>query len=107
MKDATGAFDDDVNVELAGLSVYLYTLRFPICARPSFSITVGAASAIVRPASERELSLMRRIEELLLSYPFAEVGCGGGRVSGEGLEDRRSHVAKLMKKIGMRAIYRR
>ena len=60
-----------------------------------------------RPVSESDLVLMRRIDELHLKHPFygarrlakqlARVGCAVGRL----------HVATLMRRMGIEAIYRR
>lgn len=60
-----------------------------------------------RPVSDGDLALMRRIDELHLDYPFAGSRILQGLLSGEGLETGRLHVATLMKKIGIEAIYRR
>ena len=50
---------------------------------------------------------MRRIDELHLDYPFAGSRMLQGLLKGEGLETGRLHVATLMKKVGIEAIYRR
>jgi putative transposase len=50
---------------------------------------------------------MRRIDELHLDYPFAGSRMLQGLLRGEGLETGRLHVATLMKKMGIEAIYRR
>ncbi|GAA3099235.1 hypothetical protein GCM10010520_50830 [Rhizobium viscosum] len=60
-----------------------------------------------RPVSEDDLALMRRIDELHLDYPFAGSRMLQGLLRGEGLETGRLHVATLMKKMGIEAIYRR
>ncbi|MFW7354651.1 MAG: IS3 family transposase [Brucella sp.] len=60
-----------------------------------------------RPVSDDDLALMRRIDELHLEYPFAGSRMLQGLLKGEGLETGRLHVATLMKKMGIEAIYRR
>ncbi|WP_353410132.1 IS3 family transposase [Brucella sp. NBRC 113783] len=60
-----------------------------------------------RPVSNVDLALMRRIDELHLDYPFAGSRMLQGLLRGEGLEVGRLHVATLMKKMGIEAIYRR
>jgi len=60
-----------------------------------------------RPVPDSDLALMRRIDELHLDYPFAGSRMLQGLLRGEGLEAGRLHVATLMKKMGIEAIYRR
>jgi len=60
-----------------------------------------------RPVAPADLVVMRRIDELHLDYPFA-----GGRMlrdllRGEGIAIGRQHVATLMRRMGIEAIYRR
>ncbi len=60
-----------------------------------------------RPVSDGDLALMRRIDELHLEYPFAGSRMLQGLLRGEGLQTGRLHLATLMKKLGIEAIYRR
>jgi len=60
-----------------------------------------------RPVSDGDLALMRRIDELHLEYPFAGSRMLQGLLRGEGLQTGRLHVATLLKKMGIEAIYRR
>ena len=60
-----------------------------------------------RQVSDGDLDLMRRIDELHLDYPFAGSRMLQGLLRGEGTEVGRRHVATLMKKMGIEAIYRR
>jgi len=48
---------------------------------------------------------MRRIDELHLDYPFAGSRILQGLLRGERLETGRLHIATLMKKMGIEAIY--
>ncbi|CAK7261915.1 transposase (plasmid) [Shinella sp. WSC3-e] len=67
----------------------------------------GSVYYLPRPVSDGDLALMRRIDELHLDYPFAGSRMLQGILRGEGLETGRRHVATLMKKMGIEAIYRR
>ncbi|WP_187182354.1 IS3 family transposase [Rhizobium sp. WL3] len=67
----------------------------------------GSVYYLPRPVSDGDLTLMRRIDELHLDYPFAGSRMLQGLLRGEGLETGRLHVATLMKKMGIEAIYRR
>ena len=60
-----------------------------------------------RPVSPEDLALMRRIDELHLERPFA--GCRMLRdfLDREGVDVGRRHVATLMRRMGIEAIYRR
>ncbi len=60
-----------------------------------------------RPVSPEDLSLMRRIDELHLEHPFAGSRMLRDFLAREGVEIGRRHVATLMKRMGMEAIYRR
>jgi putative transposase len=59
------------------------------------------------PVSDADLALMRRMDELHLSYPFAESRMLAGLLRGEGHSVGRLHVRTLMRKMGMSALYRR
>jgi putative transposase len=60
-----------------------------------------------RPVSEADLWLMRRIDELYLSYPFAGRRMLRDLLCQQGLEVGRRHVKTLMKRICIEAIYRK
>ena len=60
-----------------------------------------------RPASVADLVLMRRIDALHLDYPFAGSRMLLGLLRQEGYEVGRLHVATLMKRMGIAALYRR
>jgi len=60
-----------------------------------------------RPASDRDLLLMRRIDELHLNYPFAGARMLRDMLKLDGLKVGREHVATLMEKMGIAAIYRK
>jgi len=60
-----------------------------------------------RPTSQMDLTLMRRIDELHMDFPFAGSRMLKGLLRQEGFTVGRLHVATLMKAMGIEAIYRR
>jgi putative transposase len=60
-----------------------------------------------RPVSAEDLALMRRLDELHLDYPFAGARMLRSLLRREGVCVGRRHVAMLMKRMGIAAIYRR
>ena len=71
------------------------------------SISRGAAYYEPRPVPERDLLLMRKIDELHLNYPFAGSRMLRDLLRQQGIDVGRLHVKTLMKKMGIEAIYRR
>jgi len=67
----------------------------------------GSVYYLPRPVPDGDLALMRRIDQLHLDYPFAGSRMLQWLLRGEGLNAGRLHVATLMKKMGIEAIYRR
>jgi putative transposase len=67
----------------------------------------GSVYYLPRPTSAADLVLMRRIDELHLEYPFAGSRMLRGLLRQQGHEVGRLHVATLMKRMGIAAIYRR
>ena len=60
-----------------------------------------------RPVSPADLALMRRIDELHLEYPFAGSRMLRDLLRGEGIQTGRQRVARMMKRMGIEALYRR
>lgn len=60
-----------------------------------------------RQASDADLALMRRIDELHLELPFAGSRMLRDLLAGEDIEVGRLHVATLMKRMGIEALYRK
>lgn len=60
-----------------------------------------------RPVSAADLDLMRRLDELHLDFPFAGARMLKALLQCEGVSVGRRHVATLMKRMGIAAIYRR
>jgi putative transposase len=77
--------------------------------RQAKALSVGRGSVyyIPRPVSAGDLAIMRRIDELHLDYPFAGSRMLRDLLCREGIQVGRRHVATLMKRMGIEAIYRR
>jgi putative transposase len=60
-----------------------------------------------REVSVEDLALMRRLDELHLNFPFAGARMLKALLQREGVSVGRRHVATLMKRMGIEAIYRR
>ena len=71
------------------------------------NISRGSVYYLPRPVPTRDLTLMWRMDELHMDYPFAGARMLCGLLNGEGLAAGRKHVATLMKKMGIAALYRR
>jgi putative transposase len=70
-------------------------------------ISRGSIYYLPRPVSAVDLAVMRRIDELHLDYPFAGSRMLQGLLRAEGHSVGRRHVATLMRKMGIEALYRR
>ena len=70
-------------------------------------ISRGSVYYQPRTVSADDLALMRRIDELHLDYPFAGSRMLQAFLVREGYDVGRLHVATLMKRMGIEAIYRR
>ncbi len=72
---------------------------------------VGLSRASVyyvsRPVPERDLALMRRLDQLHLELPFAGSRMLRDLLRAEGVAIGREHVRTLMRRMGIKAIYRR
>ena len=73
----------------------------------ALGISRGSVYYLPRSVSSGALTLMRRIDELHLNYPFAGSRMLQGLLKGEGHCVGRLHVRTLMKRMGIEAIYRR
>ena len=69
-------------------------------------ISRGSVYYLPRAVSADDLALMRRIDELHLDYPFAGSRMLQTFLAREGYEVGRLHVATLMKRMGIEAMYR-
>jgi putative transposase len=70
-------------------------------------ISRGSVYYLPRPVSPADLAIMRRIDELHLEFPFAGSRMLRDLLRQEGTTIGRLHVASLMKKMAIEAIYRR
>ena len=73
----------------------------------ALGISRGSVYYLPRPVSERDLKLMRRIDELHLELPFAGARMLRDLLRAEGIKVGRKHVRTLMAKMGIEALYRR
>ena len=73
----------------------------------ALKISRGSVYYLPRPVSAADLVVMRRMDELHLELPFAGSRMLRDLLNAEGLVIGRRHVATLMKRMGMEAIYRR
>ena len=71
------------------------------------NISRGAVYYKPRPVSPEDLAIMRRIDELHLDYPFAGSRMMRDFLNKAGVSIGRRHVATLMKRMGIEALYRR
>lgn len=70
-------------------------------------ISRGSVYYLPRPVSPEDLAIMRRIDALHLEFPFAGSRMLRDFLRQEGIEIGRCHVASLMKKMAIEAVYRR
>ena len=73
----------------------------------ALNVSRGSIYYTPRPVSAGDLAIMRRIDELHLDYPFAGSRMLRDMLRREGIGIGRRHVATLMKRMGIEAIYRR
>lgn len=63
--------------------------------------------ALARPVSDRALDLMKRIDRLHLQMPYAGARMLRALLNQDGIKVGRKHVATLMKRMGIEALYRK
>jgi len=71
------------------------------------NISRGCVYYHPEPISEADLALMRRIDELHLEHPFAGSRMLRDMLRREGIQVGRRHVATLMRRMGIEALYRK
>ena len=71
------------------------------------NISRGSAYYTVKPVSDDDLKLMRRIDELHLELPFAGARMLRDLLRGEGVVVGRKHMTTLMRRMGITALYRK
>jgi putative transposase len=70
-------------------------------------ISRGSVYYKPRPVSDADLKLMHRIDKLHMEFPFAGSRMLQGLLVQEGFKVGRLHVATLMKRMGVEALYRK
>ena len=70
-------------------------------------ISRGSVYYLPRPVSEADLALMRIIDELHLEHPFAGARMLRDMLRARGFEIGGKHVATLMRRMGIQALYRK
>ena len=73
----------------------------------ALGISRGSVYYLPRPVSRTDLSVMRRMDELHLEFPFAGSRMLRDLLNREGFEVGRRHVATLMKRMRIEALYRK
>jgi putative transposase len=73
----------------------------------ALGISRGSVYYAPRPVSASDLALMRRMDKLHLDYPFAGSRMLRDLLVAEGFTVGRLHVATLMKRMGIEALYRK
>ena len=73
----------------------------------ALNISRGSVYYLPRAIPAGELTIMRRLDELHLEFPFAGSRMLRGLLAGEGIKVGRRRVRTLMKRMGIEALYRR
>ena len=73
----------------------------------ALGISRGSVYYSPRAVSPADLAIMRRMDELHLDFPFAGSRMLRDLLDREGIEVGRRHVATLMKRMGVAALYRK
>jgi putative transposase len=71
------------------------------------NVSRGSVYYLPRAPSTADLALMRRMDELHLDFPFAGSRMLRDLLTAEGFQAGRRHVATLMKRMGIQAVYRK
>ena len=71
------------------------------------NVSRGSVYYLPKPMREADLKLMRRIDELHLELPFAGARMLRDLLRQEGFDVGRKHVATLMRRMGIEALYRK
>jgi putative transposase len=73
----------------------------------ALGISRGSVYYLPRPVPAADLAIMRRMDELHLDFPFAGSRMLRDLLNREGVGIGRRHVATLMRRMGIEALYRR
>ena len=70
-------------------------------------ISRSSIYCLPQPVSERDQALMNRVDRLHLDYPFAGARMRRDMLNQAGVNAGRKHVGRLMRKMGVEALYRK
>ena len=73
----------------------------------ALGISRGSVYYLLRPVPDGDLAVMRRMDELRLELPFAGSRMLRDLLNKEGIVIGRCHVATLMKRLRIEALYRK
>jgi putative transposase len=73
----------------------------------ALKLSRGSFYYLSRPMPAADLAIMRRMDELHLEFPFAGSRMLRDLLNADGFEIGRQHVATLMKRMAIEAIYRK
>ncbi|GGI31209.1 hypothetical protein GCM10010987_63280 [Bradyrhizobium guangdongense] len=73
----------------------------------ALSISRGSVDYLPRPVSPKDLALMQRLDRLHLEFPFAGSRMLRRLLAAEGCKIGRRHFKPLMRRMGIKALYRR
>jgi len=73
----------------------------------ALNINRGSVYYLPRPVSAADLAIMHQMDEMHLDFPFAGSRMLRDLLNAEGVVIGRRHVATLMKRMGIEALYRR
>ena len=73
----------------------------------ALGISRGSVYYRPRPVPAADLAIMRRMDELHLEFPFAGSRMLRDLLKQDGIDIGRRHVATLMKRMGLEALYRK
>lgn len=68
-------------------------------------ISRGSVYYLPKPVLERELDIMKRLDQLHLKHPFMGARMLRDQLQEQGIEIGRKHVKTLMNRMGIEAVY--
>ena len=84
------------------------THKLPISRQARLAgISRGSVYYIPRPVNATDLALMKKMDRLHLEHPFMGARMLRDQLNRQGFEVGRKHVGKLMKRMGIEALYRK
>jgi putative transposase len=77
------------------------------CQAEALGMARSTVYALPTPVSDRDLDLMKRVDRLHLEMPYAGSRMLRDLLNQDGIQVGRKHVATLMKRMGIEALYRK